>query len=456
MERLYQLPEKSELYRPVLDEFVHEVEKNELAEGLVLFGSSARGKAKPESDLDILAVVNQNWPDSTQGFNTAITKVRGSEAYRSLKEQGYDPQIYPFYIEKSQFDRPPLIACEMANHGVIIFDPKSLVKNGFDGINKEISTCKREGTSDGRIIWTGLPVARESALGLSIEDRLNMLKASVTESLEEAGFSLNRGINNLAVRRSQEAVELVMTKLLLEMGVHAPKDHDMGETVFEALSEKGIHVDPAIEQQIKEITLSLTRMRGHAMHQTVGYGRSVATEALSQAKRVVEFTENLSPFSAETQQTQSILTICGSMCKLFEMRESKAKLAQVPNWKILIPEVWENNQEEKIKRGEYRDTVEIKQKHGVIKDHHDKVAQATFVLIHNSDKPDRKGYIGANTFLEVGFAHVLNKPIYTLNNYKENTFMVDELDAIGAIVLDGDLQKMINYMESENSRNLKR
>ncbi|MFH1543126.1 MAG: HEPN domain-containing protein [Patescibacteria group bacterium] len=344
----------------------------------------------------------------------------------------------------------------MVNHGVIIFDPTLLVENGFGNLNTELSTCKREVAPDGRIIWKGLPVSKESPLGLSIADRLNMLKASVVESLEEAKFSLNRGINNLAVRRSQEAVELVMTKLLLEMGIHAPKDHDMGETVFEALTEKGIHVDPAIEQKIKEITLSLTRMRGHAMHQTVGYGKSVATEALSQAKRVVDFAESLSPYSAETQQTQSVLTICGSMCKLFEMRESKARLAQVPNWTVLIPEVWEKGQEDKIKRGEYRDTVEIKQKHGVIKDHHDKVAQATFVLIHNSDKLDRKGYIGANTFLEVGFAHVLNKPIYTLNNYRENTFMVDELDVIGAIVLDGDLQKMINYMESENSRNLKR
>ncbi|MFH1543125.1 MAG: nucleotidyltransferase domain-containing protein [Patescibacteria group bacterium] len=86
MERPYQLPIKSELYRPVLDNFIGEVKENNLAEGLVLFGSSARGLAKPESDLDILAIVEKNWPDSTRGFNTAITKVGDSEAYRLLKE----------------------------------------------------------------------------------------------------------------------------------------------------------------------------------------------------------------------------------------------------------------------------------------------------------------------------------------------------------------------------------
>lgn len=263
---------------------------------------------------------------------------------------------------------------------------------------------------------------------------------------------MSHGIHNLAVRRSQEAVELAMTKLLLELGVHAPKDHDMGETLFDTLDNHGIHVDPALSQQVKDTTMSLTRMRGHAMHQTVGYGRSIANEALSHARQVVEFTEMLSPFSAETQSPQHVLTICGSMCKLLEMRESKARLAQVPNWEVSIPEAFGPDKEELIRNGAYRDTAEIKKQFGSIRAHYDEVARATWVLLHNPDKNGVKGYIGPNTFLEAGYAHVLGKPLYALNGYTENTFMLDELDAIGATVLNGDLEKMVNYMEAENQR----
>jgi HEPN domain-containing protein len=456
MKELYKLPIKTEVYRPVLDEFVKRVENDNLAEGLVLFGSSARGQAKPESDLDILTVVKERWPESRDNFNKAITKVRNSDAYKELREQGLDPQIYPFYIEMEQLNNPPLIACEIVNHGVIIFDPTTLIESSFNNLNSELAVCKREVTPDGRIIWRGLPVAKEGAIGLSVSDRLMLLKVSIAESLEEANFSNNRGIHNLSVRRSQEAVELAMTKLLLEMGVHAPKDHDMAETVFEALHLQGIHVDQSVESQIKEITLSLTRMRGHAMHQTIGYGKSIADDALSQARKVVDFTESLSPFSTVTEQKQSVLTICGSMCKLYEMRETQARLAQVPNWTIIIPEAYTQEQEASIQSGNYKDTAELKQQNNAIKGHHNNIARATWVLIHNNENKGRTGYIGANTFLEVGFAHVLNKPIYTLNRYDQNTFMIDELNAVNPIVLDGSLDNMINRMEAENQTNLKR
>lgn len=123
MTREYELPSSSEHYRPVLDEFVRNVEDAATTDGLVLFGSSARGTATPESDLDILAVIQKNWPESVPEMNEAIRKVRESGAYKRLTEKGVVPQIYPFYIERDQLNEPPLIACEMVDHGIIIFDP---------------------------------------------------------------------------------------------------------------------------------------------------------------------------------------------------------------------------------------------------------------------------------------------------------------------------------------------
>lgn len=127
VEREYSLPDTSEKYRPVLDEFVKRVDKKQLADGLVLFGSSSRGEAKAESDLDILTVVPDEWNKRSKDFNLILREVRETSSYKDLAEKDIVPQIYPFYVETHQLDAPPVIVCEIANHGVTIYDPRLIV-----------------------------------------------------------------------------------------------------------------------------------------------------------------------------------------------------------------------------------------------------------------------------------------------------------------------------------------
>lgn len=63
------------------------------------------------------------------------------------------------------------------------------------------------------------------------------------------------------------------------------------------------------------------------------------------------------------------------------------------------------------------------------------------VLIANFDKNGIKNYIGGNSFLEMGFAHVLNKKIYLLNNLPEISY-TDEIRAMQPIELEGDISKI--------------
>ncbi|MFA5954681.1 MAG: hypothetical protein WC817_04055 [Patescibacteria group bacterium] len=63
------------------------------------------------------------------------------------------------------------------------------------------------------------------------------------------------------------------------------------------------------------------------------------------------------------------------------------------------------------------------------------------VLVANYDKKGIKGYIGGNVFLEMGFAHVLNKKIFLLNNIPKMSYS-DEIKAMQPIVLRGDLSKI--------------
>jgi hypothetical protein len=63
------------------------------------------------------------------------------------------------------------------------------------------------------------------------------------------------------------------------------------------------------------------------------------------------------------------------------------------------------------------------------------------VLIVNIDKAGIENYIGGNSFLELGFAHVLSKSVYLLNPVPVMLY-TDEIKAMQPIILNGDLSKI--------------
>ncbi len=67
---------------------------------------------------------------------------------------------------------------------------------------------------------------------------------------------------------------------------------------------------------------------------------------------------------------------------------------------------------------------------------------ADAVLVLNFDKNGIKNYIGGNTFLEMGFAHVLNQKIFILNPIPEISYYKSEITAMKPIILNGELSKI--------------
>ncbi|MDD5726552.1 MAG: hypothetical protein PHC53_04070 [Patescibacteria group bacterium] len=63
------------------------------------------------------------------------------------------------------------------------------------------------------------------------------------------------------------------------------------------------------------------------------------------------------------------------------------------------------------------------------------------LLVANYDKKGIKDYIGGNALMEMGFTHVLEKPIYLLNGIPDMGY-TDEIKAMQPIVLHGDLSKI--------------
>jgi len=67
---------------------------------------------------------------------------------------------------------------------------------------------------------------------------------------------------------------------------------------------------------------------------------------------------------------------------------------------------------------------------------------ADAVLVLNFDRKGIKNYIGGNTFLEMGFAHVLGQKIFLLNPVPDIPFYRTEIEAMKPVMLNGDLSKI--------------
>jgi len=132
------------------------------------------------------------------------------------------------------------------------------------------------------------------------------------------------------------------------------------------------------------------------------------------------------------------IAICGSLKFYKQMREAEKSLESMGH-KVFIPievpglDYWG-------KDGKKR--VEAKIKLGLVGKHFDKIEKSDAILVVNITKKNIKNYIGANTFLEIGYAHYRKKKIFVLNPLPNQAYIADELLSFNPIVVNGDLSKL--------------
>lgn len=131
------------------------------------------------------------------------------------------------------------------------------------------------------------------------------------------------------------------------------------------------------------------------------------------------------------------IIICGSITAAREILDIKAKL-EASGHEVEIPhgvknkEFWERTELSNLEK------AGDKIKHDLIRGYYEKIKNYDAVLIVNVDKRDVKNYIGGNTFLEMGFAHALNKKLYCLNPLPELSYTA-ELAAMEPIIINNNL-----------------
>ena len=90
------------------------------------------------------------------------------------------------------------------------------------------------------------------------------------------------------------------------------------------------------------------------------------------------------------------------------------------------------------------DSVEAKRGNGYdfVREHFKKIEESDAMLVCNFTKNGIDNYIGANTFLEMGFAYYIKKPIYALNPIPDYKYINDELLNFDVKVINGDLSEI--------------
>jgi len=132
------------------------------------------------------------------------------------------------------------------------------------------------------------------------------------------------------------------------------------------------------------------------------------------------------------------ITICGSIKFYKDMLTAQKKLEKLGHV-VLMPtkakgvDYWSNDNKAR---------VEAKKKFEFISEHFDKIEKSGAILVVNITKGEIKNYIGANTFLEMGFAYYRKKKIFTLNPLPEQSYITDELLTFDPIVLNGKLNSI--------------
>ena len=132
------------------------------------------------------------------------------------------------------------------------------------------------------------------------------------------------------------------------------------------------------------------------------------------------------------------ITMCGSI-KFFDEMVALEEQLKANGHTVLMPikvagvDYWAEDG---------RARIEAKKGQNLIGQHMDKIEQSDAILVANYTKGDIENYIGANTFLEMGFAKYRGKRIFILNPMPDQKYIHEELFSFEGSVLDGDLDKI--------------
>lgn len=136
------------------------------------------------------------------------------------------------------------------------------------------------------------------------------------------------------------------------------------------------------------------------------------------------------------------ITVCGSLAFIEDMKQARTTL-EAHGHEVLLPESADLNQDKaywsRLKQSDERAYRALKGER--MRGHFDKIKAADAILVLNHDKNGIKGYIGANTLIEMAIAFEHGKKIFTLNELPQGAHE-EELAALAPECLGGELGRL--------------
>ena len=135
------------------------------------------------------------------------------------------------------------------------------------------------------------------------------------------------------------------------------------------------------------------------------------------------------------------IAVCGSMTVSKKMIEVETKLIKLGH-SVVLPEFTKEYAKLESADKMHSESAKNKINYDLIRKYFDKIKEVDAILIINETKNNTENYIGGNSFLEAGFAHILNKTIFLLNPLPDMSY-TDELVAMKPIVINSDFSKIV-------------
>lgn len=98
---------------------------------------------------------------------------------------------------------------------------------------------------------------------------------------------------NLAIRRSQEVVELCLKGLLKMMAIDYPKVHDVGGVFEEAIEKRKIKIAKKTIKNILKISTELAKKRAPTFYYEEEYDQKEAKKAEKEAFWILKFAQKM-------------------------------------------------------------------------------------------------------------------------------------------------------------------
>jgi hypothetical protein len=135
------------------------------------------------------------------------------------------------------------------------------------------------------------------------------------------------------------------------------------------------------------------------------------------------------------------IAICASMIFAEKMLVVKRQLEEIGH--IAFISQFAEGYLGKTEKEKEELAVHDKNEHDAIRKFWEIIKKSDAILVLNYDRKGIRNYIGGNTLMEIGFAHVLNKQIFLMNPIPDIEYYRSEIEAVSPVILDQNLNQIM-------------